>query len=664
LRIEYLKKDKNISGIQTAPLPYETIADGEWNGTNSAMWKNGAIQTIPNAVSIVPGGLTINGNIVKINNNVTSVGNKTVLGLFVEGTNSITYKMLSANNDTKIQVSHYLQLDGLIDLKGRSQLVQTLNSELDPMSIGFIKRDQQGTSNKYNYNYWSSPVGPINGTTINNNYTVAAVFKDGTTGVPQNINWVDGYDGNQSSPLSLARYWLYKFQNGTEYANWIHFTENDDIKPSQGFLLKGAGAVDVTNTITQNYSFKGKPYNGLITGNSVLTDNLFLVGNPYPSALDGFQFIKDNISISKGGENTIDIIDGTLYFWQHSPNNATHVLSGYKGGYATLTLVGGVAPEAPIGITDVGTSTKMSYQFIPVGQGFFVNGYDGGAGSNPIIFNNNQRAFVKENSVDDLSVPISNTLFKNSTSSSKAKTIDHFNDNSNDIVFNNYNTKIRLGFNTVNKFHRQLLLGFMNEAATDGIDLGYDGYQIDTQENDMYFLIDDWEYTIQGVGTFDVNKSYPLGVKSDTIGKVRFMVDTTEFLPSNISLWIHDKETATFHDITKSAVEVNLAPGTYNSRFELTFKTEKSVVTEENNLQESMLLIYNNDLKKKLCITKNQEITIKEVSVYNILGQRLISVDKVTDLDTIEIPFNVQRGAYIVKVNTNRGTITQKILKQ
>jgi hypothetical protein len=48
--------------------------------------------------------------------------------------------------------------------------------------------------------------------------------------------------------------------------------------------------------------------------------------------------------------------------------------------------VGGVVPEAPIGISDVGTSTKMSYQFIPVGQGFFVNGYDGGAGSNPIIF--------------------------------------------------------------------------------------------------------------------------------------------------------------------------------------------------------------------------------------------------------------------------------------
>jgi hypothetical protein len=74
-----------------------------------------------------------------------------------------------------------------------------------------------------------------------------------------------------------------------------------------------------------------------------------------------------------------------------------------------------------------------------------------------------------------------------------------------------------------------------------------------------------------------------------------------------------------------------------------------------------MLLIYNNDLKRNCVLRKNQEITIKNHSL-NILGQRLISVDKVTDLDTIEIPFNVQRGAYIVKVNTNRGTI--KILKQ
>ena len=663
LRIKYLNKNKQLLNAQTAPLPYETVADGEWNGTNSAMWKNGAIQTIPNAVSIVPGDLTVNGNIVKIKNNVTSIGNKTVLGLFVEGTDATTYKTLSANNDTKVQVSHYLKLDGLLDLKGRSQLVQTLNSELDATSKGFIKRDQQGTVNKYNYNYWSSPVGPINATTNNNAYTVNAVFKDGSTTTPANINWVSGYDGS-TAPLSLARYWLYKFQNGTQYSDWVHFDESiATILPSQGFTLKGAGAVNANSSLTQNYTFIGKPYNGLITGNSVLADNLFLVGNPYPSALDAYKFINDNI-------NTIDgpidgIISGELYFWQHSPDNNTHVVGGYTGGYATLTLTGGTPPVFPAGIAGVGVSTKLSYQHIPVGQGFFVAGKLGIVGAVPIIFNNNQRAFVKENDVDDLSLPISNTLFK-MVPKKKDKTaiIDHFKDNSNDVIYNNYNTKIRLGFNTANNYHRQLLIGFMNDLATDGVDRGYDGYQIDTQKNDVYFLIDNAEYTIQGVGSFDVTKSYLLGVKTDITGNVQFVIDTAEFLPANQNVYIHDKETSIYYDITKEPAAVNLSAGTYNSRFELTFQIDKALGTGENEFPESMIIVYNNEIKKKLVISKNQSVDIIEVSIYNIVGQQLSILKKVPNGNTVEIPFNVQSGVYIVKIFTDKGVISKKIIKQ
>jgi hypothetical protein len=659
LRIKYLKKDKQIFNAQTAPLPYETAADGEWNGTNSALWKNGSLQTIPNNTSIISSNKSVNGNIVDIKHNVTSVGNKTVLGLFVEGTNATTYKTLSANNDTKVQVSHYLKLDGLIDLKGHSQLVQTLDSELDPTSKGFIKRDQHGTVNKDNYNYWSSPVGPINSSSNNNAYTVDEVFKDGTTAIPLNINWVSGYNGSPTTPISLARYWLYKFENGTEYSDWIPFTETDPIRPSQGFTLKGSDA----STATQNYTFIGKPYNGLINGNSVLADNLFLVGNPYPSALDSFEFIKDNINAIDG-----EIIDGAfsgeLYFWQHSPDNTTHLLSGYKGGYATLTLTGGTIPVAPVEITSVGQSTKLSHQYVPVGQGFFVTGKPGIIGSQPVIFNNNQRAFIKEDAFDDLSLQISNTLFKTSAKKSKTKIVDRFNDNSNDLVYNNYNTKIRLGFNSANNFHRQLLIGFMDEKATDGLDRGYDGYQIDTQSNDSYFLINDSQYTIQGVGTFDVAKTYPLGVTTDLAGMVKFMVDETEFLPLSQKIYVHDKETSQYHDITGNAAEINLPAGTYNSRFELSFKTTSSLGMEESNLPEAMLLVYNNDPEKKLKITKNQSFTISEVSIYNINGQLVTTITKIPELDTIEIPFNVQRGTYVVKIITDKGVISKKVLKK
>ena len=674
LRIKYLNKNKSITGIQTAPLPYETIDDGEWNGSNSAMWKNGALQTIPNGNSLVTYTAIVNGtpeilkypidgNIVKIKHNVTSTGNKTVLGLFLEGTDTTTYKTLSANNDTKVQVSHYLKLDGLIDLKGRSQLVQTINSELDPTSKGFIKRDQQGTSNKYNYNYWSSPVGPINNSSNNNSYTLNDVFKDGSTATPLNINWVGGYNGSPTTPVSLARYWLYKFENGSEYADWIQFNETDQIRPSQGFTLKGPGIVDPNNLITQNYTFVGKPFNGLINGNVVKADNLFLVGNPYPSALNAFEFIKDNISTINTISTIYGEITGELYFWEHSPDNSTHILSGYTGGYATLTLAGGTAPLAPVEIAGVGASTKLSHQYIPVGQGFFVLGKLNIIDS-PVIFNNNQRAFVKEDAYDDILSPISNTLFKNSAKNNKTKIKDRFKDNSNDPVYNNYNIKIRLGFDTANNFHRQLLIGFMNEKATDGLDRGYDGYQIDTQSNDLYFLINDIEYTIQGVGVFDVNKAYPMGVTTDSAGIVKFMIDDTEFLPLNQKIYVHDKETSQYYDITNKAAEINMTAGTFNTRFELTFKTASSLAIDENNSPESMLMIYNNDIKKKLFIIKNPSVEIKEISIYNINGQRIISLKEIADLNTIEIPFNVQRGTYVVKIITDNGVINRKVLKQ
>jgi hypothetical protein len=671
LRIKYLNKNKQLLDTQTAPLPYETVADGAWDSAST--WKNGSIQTIPNSSSLVtytktvngvPSVLnyTIDGNIVKVKHNVTSAGNKTVLGLFVEGTDATTYNTLTATNDTKVQISHYLKLDGLIDLKGKSQLVQTLNSDLDVTSFGFIKRDQQGTTNKYNYNYWSSPVGPINAISNNNNYTVAEVFKDGTTtGVPKNIQWIPDYDGNQSSPLSLSTYWLYKFQNGTEYADWKHFAETEGISPSQGFIFKGAGEVDPSNLITQNYTFVGKPYNGLINSNSVLADNLFLVGNPYPSALDAYAFINDNI-------NTIDgEITGELYFWQHSPENNTHFLSEYTGGYATLTLTGGTPPVAPVGIAGLGTSTKFksSYQYIPVGQGFFVSGKLGILGSVPIIFNNNQRAFVKESDVDDLSAPISNTLLKMVPKKNyKAAIIDHFKDNSNDVVYNNYNTKIRLGFNSANNYHRQLLIGFMDDLATDGLDRGYDGYQIDTQKNDLYFLIDDLEYTIQGVGAFDVNKSYPLGVKTDTIGNVQFTVDSKEFFPVNQKVYIHDKETSAYYDITDKAAEVNLSAGTFDNRFELTFKMNKTLTIGENEVTESLVIVYSDEKKKKLVISKNKSVEIKEISIYNMIGQQLSVLKKVTNGSTVEMPFNVERGVYLIKIITNEGVVSKKVLKQ
>jgi hypothetical protein len=57
--------------------------------------------------------------------------------------------------------------------------------------------------------------------------------------------------------------------------------------------------------------------------------------------------------------------------------------------------------------------------------------------------------------------------------------------NENDTETADTRKRIRLGFNSSNDFHRQVLLGFMNEKATAGIDAGYDGLNNDFP-NDVF----------------------------------------------------------------------------------------------------------------------------------------------------------------------------------
>jgi hypothetical protein len=143
-------------------------------------------------------------SIVKVQHDINETANNIDLGMFVD-----TGK-ISMNNDTNIQNDWYLKLDGKIDLVGMSQLVQTAESDLDVTSAGSIERDQQGQSNKYNYNYWSSPVSP-NTTANNTNYTVKGVLYDGQIQHHQQL--IGLMDMMDPLPINLARYWVYKFDN-------------------------------------------------------------------------------------------------------------------------------------------------------------------------------------------------------------------------------------------------------------------------------------------------------------------------------------------------------------------------------------------------------------------------------------------------------------------
>lgn len=624
--------DKISINPQTAPLPYRSAANGLWSST--ATWQNGSTQDLPYSLSIVDGTTPIEWNIVGTSHNVNSTGNKVVLGLYVSA------NTLSATNDSKVEVSHYFKLDGILDLEGKSQLVQTLNSDLDPTSSGSLQRDQQGQNSIYNYNYWSSPVGAINNTTNNNIYTVNGVMKDGTTSTPQNISWTSGLNGSATSPITLSSYWIFKFQNLTPaYANWASVGPNGNLFPGQGFTLKGSGAAS-----SQNYTFVGKPNNGLITG-VIAANNLNLSGNPYASAIDANAFITANSTTTTG----------TLYFWEHYATNATHNLAQYQGGYATRNLVGGTPPVAPPLISGLGSSSKVPGRYIPVGQGFFIFGSTTGG---TVTFNNNQRAFVKEDNAS------SNTLFR-SNSNNSILTVNHFNDNSEDEYSDEQFAKIRLGFNDRNGYHRQILLGFMNEYATSGIDAGYDAPLMDNQPGDLWFINSGTGLNICGDGYFNENNIYPLAVKSDALANVTISLDDIENFDENQNIYIYDNQTGIYHDIKASDFSVEVPLGTLSDRFSLRFiNPQEQLGNDDFENSNAIQLVYTNANSMVNIKNNTTDATVEKVELYNMLGQFIKSWNvKEADQHNIQLPVKeISTGTYIVKMKTTKGDTGRKII--
>jgi len=592
--------------------------------------------------------ITYDWSIVRVeHNDVTFNSRQKHLGLFVEeqdaNLNPIEFHV---TNDSELNVSWYLSLDGFIDLEDESQLVQGEDSELKVNSIGKIERDQQGTADTYTYNYWSSPVKLQNSTL--NTFRISDVLNDGTDpNNPVPINFItSGYNGSNGNPVGLADYWIWKFANRTsdDYSQWQHIRSTGNMIIGEGFTLKGPGTGSISSP--QNYVFSGKPNNGDINLN-INANNDYLVGNPYPSAIDANTFITDNgpelLFDNSPNPDSTPLISGTLYFWEHW-GGGSHILAEYQGGYATYNFSGAVG-AASIGTNDPdvatgGTPTKIPGRYIPVGQGFFVTGENSGT----INFNNGQRIFQKENA---------NSVFlRNSNSAtSQGKT------STNETV--DERLKFRIGFNSVNAIHRQLLLT-IDENATTGVDWAYDGKLNESQIDDMFWIINDDQYIIQASDKSDVHQVFPIGIKTNSDGINSITIDALENVPNDIKIYLHDIDLNLYHNLRESDYDIFLNAGKYKDRFEITFGTANNVLGIEDNEIENLEVIYSSDIDKIVLINPN-EIEIKSMSLYNLLGQKMSTYNDIIDSKHSEYGVkNVSAGAYFIKISTVNNIILSK----
>ncbi len=648
---------------ETAPLPYTSIRNGNWNVTTAATpWTYGdSVWDFPNSTGV--NGADIDWNIVVTNHDITSnTQDVTLLGLLVEA-NELTITDTGTqdenNNGHGLNITHYLKLDGVIDLIGESQLVQKRytpsqvnGSILDVTSSGYLERDQQGTTNLFNYNYWGSPVGPINTTENNRDYGAGIVLQDGTdTDNPMAVAWTGSYDATGSTnPITMSNRWIYAYENyvANTYAAWRYLSNTGTLAAGLSFTMKGSGVGDPVNDV-QNYVFSGKPNNGTIS-TPITSGNNSLVGNPYPSAIDATEFILDNAGS----------ISGTLYFWIHYTSNFTHILEQYEGGYATRNLTGGngaVVPPITIDgqvISGSGSSSLIPGQYVPVAQGFFIGGSASGGN---VVFENDQRVFERETT--------SNSVFLRSNNS----------DNPPPNQENNLIKRIRLSFVSPEKAIRPLLLGFVpNNLATDDVDYGYDAANTDEfVPSDMSWMINDEKYLIQGVGDFDKTKQYPVGIFLSTSGHIEIALTALENFKDPVEVFVYDSLLGTYTQINDTSFRMSIDADDYLDRFYITFKQEEinndddddSVIETDDDFTQTIVNYLNSS--GEIYIHVPNTVDVKQVYLINLLGQTVRSwnITNMPNLssDEFKIPVkNISDGSYIIKVLTNTNTINKKVI--
>ncbi len=647
----------------TSPTPYFDGANGIWalDGT----WARPSVWDPPNSNGW--NGTAIDWNIARINHNIQSSSKDiTILGLLSETANM----ELSINASQFIRVSHYLLLDGNMDLEGESQLLQDHGSILANSSSGSLQVNQRGRMSSYNYNYWTSPVS-LQGSDNNSGFMLDQVLFDGDKEKnPDAVNFQNGYfvaDKPKTSPITISNEWLWDFRGGDAdiYGDWL-FLGSDYLEiAGAGYSMKGTDGTVGPNTATQKYTFKGKPNNGNIpTAELYLLNNQnYLVGNPYPSAIDAKKFLKDNlVNVGTGSgnnENGENVFNGTLYYWDHF-SGSTHILEEYIGGYATYTLAGSapaISNDWRIN-TGGGSNNVVPKQYIPVAQGFFLNSATVGTQNfaGDIIFKNTQRAY-KRTSVDP-------SIFLQQEGEEIIQKGQETSSTSDD----DQRMKIRVKFESPKGYYRQILVT-MDENTSNGFDLGYDAPLIENNLEDMYWWFDEAAFVIQGVPSFEKEQVLPLVIKTSEGGAFKIRIDKTENWPTEKELYLKDNLNDTIHDILKEPYAAETKSGEIKDRFEIIFFKEVQsqepdpVIPDPDDIldpdlpnDDSLLGISYSTFSKMVKISNFDLLDVNKVMIFDVGGKLIQEFDGLPTQQELYFAMRpVRSGIYIVKVFSEKG---------
>ncbi len=571
-------------------------------------------------------------------------------------------KYLYVKQDVNIQNS------GNLFLRNESQLLQAKTGSSANAGAGKLSVFQEGTVNNYAYNYWCSPVG--NSVTASGNESFGITMLNQPTSVtastPATMLSMSTYDGI-SNPLSISQGWIFKYLSSSLYSQWFGVYSASTLNPGEGFTMKGTSGTDATFTDAgvsnnpgskQRYDFRGRPNDGDITIN-LATGMRTLTGNPYPSAIDLRAFLL-------GATNST----GIAYFWEHDKTVNSHVLAAYKGGYGTYSTAGPMGTYVPavfyaydgagtqLGV--VGAGSNYERRFCPIGQGFMLEG----ASTGTVTMQNSYRVYQKEGAANFSQFERGITTSLDDSIKNRMEEAEGFLPEIPSVSGFDYTTvstkpapQIRINTLMNNLAVRQSALVFQ-EGATDSVDFALDAKSPDsTADMDMYFVIDNKEYIINVV-QFDINKRIPIGFKNAAPTVFKMAVGEIANLNEVEHVYLHDKISDLYYEITNNEYEISLPAGVNNTQYELTFVN--SLLSNPTFSANDFTVLQNNSIKSFTVVNPNMK-SVKSIQLFDIAGKLVFTTTGVGAKDKYQYPTSVYSDAiYIVKITTSDNQVYNK----
>ncbi len=392
------------------------------------------------------------------------------------------------------------------------------------------------------------------------------------------------------------------------------FTTGSYVSAS-GTVTAGVGFTS-TGDINASYprsftrTFSGSDLNNgniTVTG---LANGSILLGNPYPSGLDLDAFAASNSNLSND-----------YYFWDHNTYQDTQG-DNQSADWAQYNVAMGSGTAA-------GSGAQIPSGYIASAQGFFATKNSGTS----VTYRNSHRS-------------ANNTQFFKTNSSNKNLAWFNLTNDSNDF--------------------NQILVGVL-PTASDELD-GSDGEKQSVNlAVSFYSVVDNKKLGIQGVATpeYQESKWIELGVVANVTGSYSIALDSTFNWPSDYDLYLIDlllKEETNMLTTPSYSFEVQQAD-TISKRFYLNIvnKEEKPTSVKDVASSTSDIRIYQSNHVVWIDALESEQ-QVQQIDLVSVTGKVIYTGKMQGNIHNIDLS-RYANGVYVVRVKTNDGTQTQKVIR-